>query len=274
MPAPRRLPLALILAALLVPSVGAAQHDDLVLVDPEYSGCALCHASHNRASGAEGGAYALRLDPLPGVWSMRSNRGVVLGAASRSCLRCHLTPEVRLRQPEFRGGGGPVGEGAYLRADLTDDHPVGRLDTDRVPLVDGAFGPPSSSRVQPFGAAGPMGQHTMECTTCHDPHDRWSSIPDADRQRVLCGACHDPAIHASDPRHADLACSDCHGMHGGHDDALLAERDPDQVCTACHGGGPALSKAASRREPALLMGPRGHIEPPAGTCISCHPAHR
>lgn len=261
-----------------LPSMGTAQHaqESALILAPEHTGCGFCHGSHLPASDGvgAGGRHALRLDRLPGIWGMESSGVVDPGPASRSCLRCHVSPGVRLRQPEFeRAGSGSAADGAYLRTDFSDDHPIGRINGRSRPLVDVSFRNPSVERLSGMRRSfDPFSQHQLECTTCHDPHDRGGSSPGPEKQQVLCGTCHEHAVHGRDPHNASLACSDCHGMHGGSEMSLLAERDSDVLCASCHGGGVAPSGDLDRRA-ALLQGPQGHLQAQPGRCITCHPVH-
>jgi predicted CXXCH cytochrome family protein len=122
----------------------------------------------------------------------------------------------------------------------------------------------------------------MACTTCHDPHDRAGALPSVEAERDLCGACHDLVTFGYD-RHSALGCSSCHSVHGGHGRELLARPAVDEVCTRCHVGGGGIPSAglevlADRR--GRLFGatptapaPAGHLTPPEGRCVDCHPIH-
>jgi predicted CXXCH cytochrome family protein len=253
------------------------QHPDQLVqgLALENTGCGFCHGSHpeDRLGISAGGSYALRTGFLPQLWGQDSPGATDPSPVSRSCLRCHVSQNVRARQPEFVGGAAvSVAEGIYLQTDLSDDHPLGRVTDRSRGLVDTSVRDPRITRSPILGnRLDPFDDHTLECTTCHDPHDRFGGVPDNEAQRRLCGGCHEWTLHRG-PGHRSLACTDCHGMHGGSELALLAKRDPDLVCNTCHGGIP-VSLEKWRGENISLQAPRGHFQPPAGRCITCHPVH-
>ena len=251
------------LVALCVPTCLEAQHPTgAAMLAPEYEGCNLCHGPHSgqRNGGSIAGA--------PG-----------LGAASRSCLRCHWTASERMRQPEFSAVPTAV-HGKYLQYDLTDDHPLGQVSRqsileDTSPLVDPTRSLRATVLVGPGVNDNDLGQ--IECILCHDPHDRHSVIPRTEELGILCGTCHDPASYAF-AGHTSLACGNCHSLHGGHDGRLLAERTSTVLCQSCHeSGGMSLTESLDVSPTAVVQlppAPRGHERAPEGECISCHQLHK
>lgn len=243
----------------LVPRAGAAEA-------PEAGDCGLCHGSH--AEGGQAG-YGLRTDDVPGL----ALQAPGLGRASLSCLRCHSTPGLRSRQPEFAGRPPAAKAGAFLSLDLADDHPVGRIRGDGLVSTGdrprpGGLGP--AGRRMSLRAIGPGATAEIQCTTCHDPHERTASLPSAETQRRLCGACHEPARYSL-RRHAELACSDCHALHGGADERLLREGGEEPLCRSCHDGA-ARPRGGIARTIAPRIDP-GHGASGGGSCLTCHPAH-
>lgn len=244
---------------------------------PEVEGCNLCHGPHGAGSG---GDNILRLGDTPGIGAQA--RG--LGSASASCLRCHTTASVRASQPEFRGTGPGVSGGAYLELDLGNDHPLGLIDPGSLlaePGVSAAIRP--GLRGIDASALDVGGALEIGCTTCHDPHDRNGALPSPEAERVLCESCHDPSRYDYD-RHAELACSSCHSVHAGHGNELFRQPSGDDVCQGCHGpgavGAAASFEAMASRRARLYgastppMSPSGHLTPPDGRCVDCHPVHR
>lgn len=259
-------------ALLLAAGTAQGQHSAAAsaAVSPEYSRCGMCHSAHPGGPGA----YALRTDDLPVIVGRTPMASGGPGKVSLSCLRCHLTPEVRAAQPDFQGAGiSSLLDSKYLGLDLGDDHPVG--------LVEASAWPDPSARADvppsdPFGAEirrliGGVDARAVECTTCHDPHDPAGSIPGPEEQVRICTSCHEPLTYAVQD-HPSLACSDCHSLHSGYKTALLTASPDEGLCNACHDpiGPPAAARSAGR----VLKGPEGHVQPPDESCLTCHAPHR
>ena len=259
------------LALLLVVPAGLAawtparaQHAEAAaaVVSPEASGCDMCHTPHVGGGASE---YGLRVDDIPVMQTAPGG----LGTVSRSCLRCHATPDLRARQPGFKGNARSAAAGGkYLQLNLADDHPLGRTDRSRWPQLDDGWADWNGSRARSglLPEAG-AGASSLECTTCHEPHSRTASSPDPRRQQLLCGSCHDPARYGAQS-HSPLACSDCHQLHGGTETTLLAEPTADLLCVSCHSPG-----GSNRRSSGAVRPPQGHTEPPRGSCNDCHIVH-
>jgi predicted CXXCH cytochrome family protein len=235
-------------------------------------GCSVCHTLHpDRKS-----TYALILDrdmSQGAAWLRHQATGVT--AVSLSCLRCHTSASVRQQQPEFARQAALAPERTLLGFDLGDDHFLGTFDPLMGPHLRGARDPadPRASR----GGATILGDTTIviECTTCHDPHDRVSATPDAAKQRMVCGTCHDLGAYLT-RHHSGRACSDCHAVHGSTQAALLVGRGPEETCGRCHGG---LGVPPSEGRPGFRAAPSGPRLPLSGDhqlgadCVSCHAMH-
>ncbi len=269
-------PLTLVAMLAVSTPVLAQTHDTTTI----GSDCAPCHTPHAAAPGpyllvpGDGGAGG----DGGGGGSAASLASVVDPALSRttlSCLRCHSTPALRdaARQPNSRIGP-EISPRSYL-GDLNDDHPLARGD------ARGVVRPPPRrvgialrSRVRSSVAITPRGGLRLpECTTCHDVHSRNQLIPEADAQRAMCLDCHDAAKYGVQ-NHNSLACEECHDLHGGSEASLLAERNPEVLCTSCHDPS-AASFSLREGRTTVLRGPPGHPQrPPGRSCLSCHAAHR
>jgi predicted CXXCH cytochrome family protein len=236
------------------------------------SGCAVCHTLHpDRKS-----TYALILDrdlSQGAAWLRHQATGVT--AVSLSCLRCHTSASVRQQQPEFARQAALAPERALLGFDLGDDHFLGTFDPLMGPYSHGTRDP-ADPRASRAGAA-ILGDTTVviECTTCHDPHDRVSTTPDAGKQRMVCGTCHDLSTYLT-RHHSGQACSDCHAVHGSTQVGLLIGRGPEETCGRCHGG---LGVPPSNGRPGFLSAPSGPRIPLSGDhqlgsdCTRCHGVH-
>lgn len=273
----RRWELLALVTMLAVSTPALAQTHDGTTIGGD---CSPCHTPHGAASGpfllvpGDDGAGG----DVSGGGSAASLASVVdpaLGRTTLSCLRCHSTPALRdaVRQPNSRLES-EIAPSSYL-GDLSDDHPLARSD-DR-----GVVRPPPRragsairSRVWSSGGTTPVGGVRLpECTTCHDVHSRNQLIPEADLQRAMCLGCHDAAKYGIQS-HNSLACGECHDLHGGSEATLLAERNPDVLCTSCHDP-TAASFSLREGRTTVLRGPPGHPQrPPTGSCLSCHAAHR
>ncbi len=97
----------------------------------------------------------------------------------------------------------------------------------------------------------------LRCTQCHDPHPddkqpyKWLLSTQQDMGCVQCHLdvaqdfsrmSHHPlqVSASSDPGAGALHCTDCHDVHAGHGDFMLAEKTASATCLNCHidKGGP------------------------------------
>jgi predicted CXXCH cytochrome family protein len=257
----RRRAIALALVMVCAATAARGQHAEGTLGE---WGCDLCHGPHSRGSP---GAYNLKTTDVS-VWL---GSGLVggLGAVSRSCLRCHVSVAMRERQPEVtqRQLVG-ASSGSYLGFDLSGHHPVGRIDlTFRSGL------PRGGGAARPTVGLGALGDDRIECTRCHDPHDRAGSLPRQHEQSALCGQCHDAGAYLLG--HESVACSDCHRLHRGAPGPLLKGASTELLCRSCHDpamGSPAISMVPALRLPEAHAG-LGHAAS-SGRCETCHEVHR
>lgn len=241
--------------------------------------CSPCHTPHGAASGpfllvpGDDGAGG----DVSGGGSAASLASVVdpaLGKTTLSCLRCHSTPALSdaARQPHSRRES-EIAPSSYL-GDLSDDHPLARGDDRGVvrPRLRRAGSALRSRVKRSVATTAGQGVRLPECTTCHDVHSRNQLIPEADAQRAMCLACHDVAKYGVQS-HNSLACGECHDLHGGSEASLLADRNPEALCTSCHD--PTAAPLSLREgRTTFRRGPQGHPQGrPSGSCLSCHAAH-
>lgn len=256
-----RCSLALGLLLACAATAASGQHAEGTLGE---QGCDLCHGPHGRGRPGE---YNLKTADV-NVWL---GSGVVggLGAVSSSCLRCHVSAAMRERQPEVADRQ-LVGasSGAYLGFDLSGHHPVGKVDlTLRSSLPRGTA---AASRAVGLD---PLGSDRIECTKCHDPHDRAGSLPGQHEQSALCGQCHDAGAYLLG--HESVACTDCHRLHRGTPGRLLRETSTELLCRSCHDpamGSPPVNLVPTLQLPQAHAG-RGHVSS-SDRCDSCHEIHR
>jgi len=253
-------------AQLIFPSRGVAQHFGTAADDPALGPCAVCHSPHQGSPGSSN----LKTDDVP-VWLQRAGGvGEALGLVSQSCLRCHASPGIRRRQPEYVTRVPEAREGTFLGYDLTTQHPLGRLDGTTLGVRSFRDDPRRSLRRY----ARSFALQELSCTGCHEPHDRSGILPTPERLSSICASCHDTGQFGFD-RHAPLACSDCHTLHDGSPGRLLTRNAEDVTCRSCHdpnvaatesrlerGGGPAFPPD----HPAKLSA--------AESCFTCHAIHR
>jgi predicted CXXCH cytochrome family protein len=197
-----------------------------------------------------------------------------LDAISRSCLRCHLTDDVREVQPEFAPGA-PSGanERGMLGLDLTDDHPVGGLEAGAAFKATPATPDPVLRDVFQSRSLNPsLSGRGLSCATCHDPHDRFGGKVQPEAEAVLCADCHPGQSH-SPSDHVSLVCSDCHALHAGHGDRLMREPTTGLLCDSCHDP-TGVSTASREPRPTLPHAPPRHDENADQDCLTCHTTHR
>ena len=266
-----RTPLLLVgFASFIATAPAFAQHfiELSVSLPDSQSGCALCHGTH--ASSAA--PHLLKTGDDVG-WQM-SNQSAGVSSISRSCLRCHTTPERRARQSEFALLSGQLQTGRYLQLDLTDDHPMGRLDRIvQFPRAASLRRPTRQRSGQGVILTKTAEASVLDCTSCHDAHRRTGGVTTAEQQRI-CGECHESGkYHVQD--HATLACSDCHDLHGGGRGPLLAAQNEVVLCTACHDP-LAASVGFQSRRPAPAIDLLRHGSKQRGMespCMGCHEIH-
>jgi predicted CXXCH cytochrome family protein len=267
--------LASLSLAALAPVSAAAQHPQIAETEgaAELSSCDYCHAAHvgrpTRVTLRLGGGMPGELE----AWQSAQAPGTT--AITASCVRCHLNESVRRRQSDLPAlTAVRQSEGArYLGPVAAGLHPLGDVEVS----VPQPAGRRSASRRY---LESPLQLETqsavIECTDCHDPHDRRSPIPDAGEQRLICAGCHNPSEYAAHD-HVSLACSDCHDLHHGQPGTrLLRESTPDLQCQSCHSASALPSVSATGRRRRLSPAAAAAAAPahgPTGRCTECHTSH-
>ncbi len=252
-----------------------AQHPVSPSAPDPTDGCGVCHGTHK----GDAGVYALKGGVDRGMWEQLAQaQAPGLSGISQSCLRCHGTPEFRAREPEFATRAPPaITTGTYLGLDLSDDHPLGRIESSQAFPRFGRLPDPRSvrsTRSMSIWGAGADGLH-LECTTCHDPHRRDFGPLSAPELQTICGNCHNPATYSL-AGHASQPCTGCHAMHGGAEGSLLTEHNTDALCTECHGAAsaqgptPPMDLHFTTGSRASLRGSPGELS----TCSDCHTVHQ
>ena len=102
------------------------------------------------------------------------------------------------------------------------------------------------------------------CIGCHRIHSE-DRVRARETEQAVCFDCHgnlrgvvnQPYTHPL--RERKMACSDCHGAHGGPGDAELKTFSVNETCYACH---------AEKRGPFLW-----EHAPASENCVLCHSAH-
>ncbi len=271
----RHLPLAILLV--LAPPVLAQWHVQHSPHDLSRSGpgpvkavtegevCIFCHTPHN---GAPDTPLWNRFDQ-PRHYriydsSTTDARIDQPRGASKLCLSCHdgvlAVGLVRSREqtdPIFTTFPHLTREHGGLGTDLGDDHPISFRYDRALAAADGQLRNPDTLTERL-----PLGPHnTVECTTCHDPHNNrlgnFLNVPD--RMSAICLSCHDlhgwkVSSHAISPAPVigrivdptetlpygtvrDNACTNCHKVHSAPGrERLLRFVHEEQGCLNCHSG--------------------------------------
>lgn len=105
----------------------------------------------------------------------------------------------------------------------------------------------------------------LSCASCHTSHAFSDPVLDRSGEALVCATCH-ARTHAEALRPSahpmldgQVACRDCHAVHGGPGPGLLSANTVNENCTSCH---------AEFRGPFLWEHP-----PAAEDCLACHVPH-
>lgn len=228
--------------------------------------CDFCHTPHNGSPVApmwnrqESGATYLEY----GSSTLVGTPGQPTGA-SRQCLACHdgtVALGAFLNPP-----GGQTNDmtntlltgRGRLGTDLGDDHPISFL-------YDAALQAQNKRLAHPSVIDLPLENGQMQCTTCHDPHEK-DLVPFLRKTTMsgaLCTTCHAEAdigwdwassSHATSRQRptgatpwperkpnwrgidvAENACFNCHKPHNAATRARLVKNEEEKTCYLCHDG--------------------------------------
>jgi DmsE family decaheme c-type cytochrome len=127
----------------------------------------------------------------------------------------------------------------------------------------------------------------VSCVSCHSIHVDRDPVFDPLEQQEVCFTCHqrkrsDTYKASGHPlRFGNMSCSDCHNVHDGNNDFLLAADNVNDTCYTCHAEkrGPFLWEHAPVTESCTLChDPHGSNHPamltkrPPLLCQQCHSA--
>ncbi len=306
------------LASLGADSILASKHNlsvsgpGTVRSTTENQVCIFCHAPHNSSADAplwnrysSGAVYTSYTSS-----TAKASPGQPTGS-SKLCLSCHdgtVAPgTVRNRATEIPVAGARLMPSGPTRigTDLADDHPVSFVYDESLRVRRGDLASPAllagSVKLDSTGS--------LQCTTCHDPHDnRYGSfLVEPATGSALCSTCHLPlgwggSIHStsvatwdgvgtnpwpapSGTTVADHGCASCHVSHAaGTPQRLLAGSTSEATCLACHNGHVAagniaadLGKTSAHPVPATEVHDPGEdlVNPPRhAECVDCHSPHQ
>jgi predicted CXXCH cytochrome family protein len=275
--------------------------------------CVFCHVPHNALQG--GPLWSRSLSPeatdyKPYVSTTQNVKPGKPTGASRLCLSCHdgtialgqyvgspIKTDVRIPT------GNVLGASPNLTTDLRDDHPISFDYTEALATKSQLASPstlPSQVRLE--------GGVTLQCTSCHDPHDNqysyflvmnnsWPNKPDYVAGSPLCVSCHKNAGWSGSTHNAvntpSLAtgCMLCHSVHNAALPSRLLRyaRDEDNCLASCHNGNdttspnmkPLFGPSMSRHPVDSAKGNGIHDEAedlPAlkyhVQCVDCHNPHQ
>jgi len=105
----------------------------------------------------------------------------------------------------------------------------------------------------------------VACVACHSIHNDRDPVFDPLEQQQVCFDCHPRTradVHKASGhplRFGNMTCSDCHDVHDGNNDFLLAEDNVNDTCYTCH---------AEKRGPFLW-----EHAPVTDSCTLCHRSH-
>jgi predicted CXXCH cytochrome family protein len=165
--------------------------------------CVFCHTPHN----ASPQTPLWNKDPGPVNYNLYESSTLRVvpsqpSGASRLCLTCHdglIALGALLTGPVQTTGEITVGSRSYIGIDLADDHPVSISYINAIAGNPEIVRPvPSDPRILFYGSF----NVTIECSTCHDPHND-----------DLCDRGFDCKFLVMDNKNSEL-CLKCHALNG------------------------------------------------------------
>lgn len=172
--------------------------------------CVFCHTPHqaNPATplwnhGASAAGYTTYTST-----TMQASPGSPSGI-SALCLSCHdgtvavnnlVNPPNDLGANPTMGSGNELnasfqidtGNAAYVGTDLTNDHPISFTYDGTLATNDGNLNTPTSTDFVDAGSTVPLFGGSLECASCHDPHDDTVEpfLVKSNAASDLCKTCH------------------------------------------------------------------------------------
>jgi len=246
-----------------VPPVGVTRTFASATVDEV---CVFCHTPHNALPDAQLWNHAPTSETnytLYGSSTLAGSPSQPTGK-SRLCLACH-DGTVALGSLQNPPAGNDMGATmlsgrAHLTTDLSDDHPISLDYSVAVP----------GELVDPAGIDLRLEGSLLQCTTCHDPHEKDNApfLQKSTTDGSLCTTCHErsgaswdwaTSSHATSTaatpatvwpeRRAEWpaatvaanSCLSCHDPHTAAMPARLITKIEENTCYACHNGTVAAS---------------------------------
>jgi predicted CXXCH cytochrome family protein len=183
------------------PSAGAATNFDEI--------CAFCHVPHQAAganvqdplwnhtlsSNGDYGMYAS--DTLTAVPTDFGGGTAGSANVSQLCMSCHdgsvgLGNLYQSPTPAPDNAATNISAGFSLGTNLTNDHPINFLYDNALFTADGGLVDPDSTASVDATGLVPLFAGTMQCASCHDPHDdtNFPFLVVTNADSGLCAECH------------------------------------------------------------------------------------
>lgn len=228
------------LLATLLPRAVLASSDRAPDGLPEAAAdCMVCH-EHPSVNAIFHGPHAVAADPRSGF-------------AALGCAGCHGPSEAHMQRP-------PRGQPRALPDIVFGIDAATTVSTQNAACLDCHRG---DAGIHWHGSS-----HAFEglsCASCHRAHQHPDPTLAAVTQNAICYDCHRQVLAqtlrpSTHPLHdGQMACSDCHSVHGSIAPSLLLGSGPNDHCYRCH---------ADLRGPFLWEHP-----PVAENCLNCHAPH-
>lgn len=181
--------------------------------------CVFCHTPHQTAAAAAQDPlwnHQLSAQASYGVYGSTTMNavptdigGATAGTApvSNLCMSCHdgtiavgalwNSPNDAVGALTYNAGNGVNATGminttALVGTSLVDDHPVNFTYNSALATADGGLVTPASASAVDAGGQVPLFAATVQCASCHDPHDNTNTpfLVVSNSASALCTTCH------------------------------------------------------------------------------------